>query len=50
MKNKLRMGTNRFNLVMGAVLMNYGLCNDEVVSAMIGLPVLIIGIIGLVDE
>ena len=50
MSDKLQKGVNRFNLIMGAVLMNYGLCNDEVAGALIGFPVLILGIIGLVNE
>ena len=50
MSDKLTKGLNRFNIVMGAVLMNYGLCNDELSGALIGFPVLILGIIGLVNE
>ena len=50
MTPKFRKGLNIFNIVMGAVLMNYGLCNDEVSGALVGFPVLIIGIMGIVNE
>ena len=50
MTDKLQKGVNRFNTVMGAVLLNHGLCNDELAGALIGFPVLILGIIGLVNE